>query len=286
MKRLILAALTAFAALSMASPAAAQAGCTREQLDDVAQSWINALEKGSPFEMQLGEWVDYRENFKLGTLSGIFTKPRKVDHSMKLLDDTSCTVFIETVMTDPEHPYVMATQIVRGGFAGGVGAIQNLTTDEGDWLFSAANTLKYAKGENWSVIPEAQRNTRAELIAAADAYLDYFSDKSVQVPWGTPCARLEGGAYTGKGEATDSCNVGVPSGIKMADRAYVVDETIGAVDVFLKMGDNARPDSHLFRIENGKIRYVHTVTNCGTQVNCGFPPFDPNKPLGPSQAGS
>jgi hypothetical protein len=30
----------------------------------------------------------------------------------------------------------------------------------------------------------------------------------------------------------------------------------------------------LFRIEDGKIRYIHTVTNCGDQVNCGFPPFE------------
>lgn len=286
MKRLIFAAAAAFAALSVASPASAQGNCTREQLDEVAQSWINAIEKGSMFEMTLGEWVDYRENLKLGTLSAILDKPRHVDHSMKLLDMTTCQVFIETIMTDPDHPYVMATQITRSGFAGGVGVISNIVTDEGDWLFSAANTLKYAKGENWSVIPEGQRNTRAELLAAANAYLDLFMDKNTQVPWGTPCARLEGGAYTGKGLPTDSCNVGVPSGIKMVERTYVVDETIGAVDVFLKMGDNARPDSHLFRIENGKIRYVHTTTNCGTQVNCGFPPFDPNKPLGPSQAGN
>ncbi|WEK47006.1 MAG: hypothetical protein P0Y56_01595 [Candidatus Andeanibacterium colombiense] len=282
MKRLTIAAISAFAALAFASPASAQAGCTREQLDTMAQSWVNALEAGDPFKMELGEWADYRENYKIGTLSGLFTKPRKVDFARKLLDTTTCQVMIETVMTDPEHPYVMATQM-GSGFNGGIGQIQNIVTDEGDWLFSAANTLKYAKGENWGVIPEAQRNTRAELLAAANAYLDLFNDKSVQVPWGTPCARLEGGVYTGKGLPTDSCDVGVPSGIKMASRVYVVDETIGAVDVFLKMGDNARPDSHLFRIENGKIRYVHTVTNCGTQVNCGFPPFDPNKPMGPPQ---
>ncbi len=252
----------------------------------MAQNWVNALEKGNPFEMQLGEWVDYRENYKIGTLSSIFTKPRHVDFSRKILDTTTCQVMIETIMTDPEHPYVMATQM-GSGFNGGVGQIQNIVTDAGDWLFSASNTLKYALPEKWDVIPEGQRATRAQLIAVANAYLDLFNDKTVQVPWGTPCARLEGGAYTGKGLPTDSCNVGVPSGVKMADRIYVVDETIGAVDVFLKMGDNAAPPTaHLFRIENGKIRYVHTVTNCGTQVNCGFPPFDPDKPLGPSQAGS
>ena len=44
------------------------------------------------------------------------------------------------------------------------------------------------------------------------------------------------------------------------------------MNVFLEFGDNALPDSHTFRVENGKIRYIHTVTACETE-NCGFRPF-------------
>ena len=93
------------------------------------------------------------------------------------------------------------------------------------------------------------------------------------VPWGTPCARLEGSVYTAKGTPEDSCNVGVPENIEMKDRSYVIDPVIGAVAVFLKMGPNERPDSHTFRVEDGKIRFIHTVTNCGEDENCGFGPF-------------
>ncbi len=138
-----------------------------------------------------------------------------------------------------------------------------IVADKDDWLFDAKKTLYYAQREDWSVIPEAKRNTRQELQAAADAYLNLFKDKSVQVPWGTPCARLEGSAYTGKGQASDSCNVGVPENIDMVERRYVIDPVVGSVAVFLKMGPKQRPDAHVFRIEDGKIRYVHTVTNCG-----------------------
>jgi len=99
------------------------------------------------------------------------------------------------------------------------------------------------------------------IQAAADAYLDIFKDKTVKVPWGTPCDRLEGGSYTGTGSATDSCNVGIPNNIDLVNRRYVVDETLGTVDVFLAFGGaTGRPDSHEFRIESGKIRYVHTLT--------------------------
>ena len=104
------------------------------------------------------------------------------------------------------------------------------------------------------------------------------------MPWGTPCARLEGGIYTGRGEPTDSCNVGVPENIQLTDRRYVVDVARGAVNVQLKFGESARPDSHTFRIENGTIRFIHTVTNCGDQVNCGFPPLSEMRARNPEFA--
>jgi hypothetical protein len=40
------------------------------------------------------------------------------------------------------------------------------------------------------------------MIRGANAYLDAFSDKFTDIPWGQPCARLEGGAYTNR-EGTD-----------------------------------------------------------------------------------
>ena len=80
--------------------------------------------------------------------------------------------------------------------------------------------------------------------------------------------------YTGKGkpgQATpdDTCNVGVPNDIDMANRRYVIDPTIGAVAVMLDMGPSKEPDTHIFRIEHGKIRYVHTITVCRKE-HCGF----------------
>lgn len=135
-------------------------------------------------------------------------------------------------------------------------------TQAGDWLFNATGTYYWASKESWDTIPDAKRDTRAVIQAAADAYLNIFKDKSTVVPWGTPCDRLEGGSYTGTGKATDSCDVGIPNNLDLTNRRYVIDETVGAVDVFLAFGGaSGRPDSHEFRIESGKIRYVHTLTN-------------------------
>jgi hypothetical protein len=105
-------------------------------------------------------------------------------------------------------------------------------------------------------------------VAAANAYLDAFLEgKKDLVPWGYPCNRTEGGAHTGSGSPTDSCDVGVPSGVNIANRRFVVDPTIGSVVAFCTFGagspngGSGSPDTHLFRVENGKLRYVHTLTH-------------------------
>ena len=281
MKLFVTGVLGALAAVTVASPAAAQAGCSRERLAEIADQYRASQADGRAIMHMrpMGEWVNYNENFELSSMAfgGVISSPQKVDWDRSFYDTVTCTVYVESVITNPEHPYVLATMIRGSGAigspAGTISGFDVIVADADDWLFNAEKTLYYAQREDWSDIPEAGRNTREQLRAAADAYLDLFKDKSVQVPWGTPCTRLEGSAYTGRGQPTDSCNVGVPENIDMADRRYIIDPVVGAVAVFLRMGPNRRPDAHVFRIEDGKIRYVHTVTNCGADENCGFGPF-------------
>jgi len=282
MNRFAIGALGALATMVLAGPAFAQgAGCSRERLIEIADQYRASQASGRAIMhlRPMGEWVNYYENFELSSMSfgGVIASPQKVDWDRSFYDTVACSVYVESIITNPEQPYVLASQIRGTGAIGSpigtIGGMDVITSTTKDWLFDAEKTLYYAQREDWTDIPEAQRNTREQLRAAADAYLDLFKDKSVVVPWGTPCTRLEGSAYTGRGQPTDSCNVGVPDNIDMAERRYIIDPVVGAVAVFLKMGPNERADAHVFRIEDGKIRYIHTVTNCGTDENCGFGPF-------------
>lgn len=74
--------------------------------------------------------------------------------------------------------------------------IENVVADAGDWLFNAAGSLSNARKESWGVIGEGKRDGREAIQAAGDAYLDSWADGKVKVPYGTTCARLEGGSYT------------------------------------------------------------------------------------------
>lgn len=55
-----------------------------------------------------------------------------------------------------------------------------------------------------------------------------------------------------------SCSTTTPSTNHPDIRGYVIDETVGSVEVFAKFA--GAPDSHDFRIENCEVVLVHAVT--------------------------
>ena len=79
---------------------------------------------------------------------------------------------------------------------------------------------------------------------------------------GVPVGLCPHAQDAGKGEPTDSCNVGVPENIDMADRRYIIDPNFGAVAVFLKMGPNNRPDAHVFFPYGDSTIVVNPVPAC------------------------
>jgi len=277
----ILAAIAAGGLLFSTSAFAQGGGCAREDLQDRESEYLAAQAMADPTQMHMNLWVNYNEQMEDATMSGgLMAKPLKIDFKRVLYDTTSCTLFFEEVVTDPARPMVIGTILQTAG-GNAVTGMQVVWTDKANgWLFNPANTKKYSEAENWSPIPAADRDSRQTLQAAADAYLDLFHDKNAKVPWGTPCARLEGGAYTSKAQPgslnpDDSCNVGVPTGVPIVDRTYVIDPELGAVSVLSHFGSAQEPDFHTFRVEHGKIKYVHTITACTKVANCGFKPAAP-----------
>jgi hypothetical protein len=254
-------------ALLVSRPGFAQIACTREGLQRAADLYIAAQTTGDTSAMPLAMGLGYMENAAPADFAkGLIRTPMKIDHQRSLLDTATCQTFTEAIVTNKESPYVLGTRLRVNHDK--IAEIETLWTTTGYWLFNADTYLQYASTEKWDVIPADRRDTRTTLVAAANAYLDAFLEGKMDlVPWGLPCNRTEGGAHTGRGTAEDSCQVGVPSGVNIANRRFVVDETIGAVVAFCTFGagsaagGSGAPDSHLFRLENGKLRYVHTLTH-------------------------
>lgn len=245
----------------------AEVSCTRAGLQQAVDLYLAAQTKGDLSGLPLAKGVGYWENSVPADIhTGFITKPMKIDHHRSLLDTASCQSFTEVIVTNKAAPYVFGTRLRVNHDE--IAEIEILWTTKGYWLFNADSYLEHSSEENWGPIPAAERPSRATLVAAANAYLDAFLEKKLDlVPWGYPCERLEGGAYTGKGSPKDSCQVGVPAGVNIVNRRFIVDPVIGAVQVFCTFGapgPGRRPgaaDSHLFRLEHGKLRYVHTLTH-------------------------
>ena len=267
MKRIALVGIVLAGALLAPRASFAQVACTREGLQRAVDLYIAAQTKGDTSGLPLPMGAGYMENAANADINkGLIKTAMKIDHHRSLIDPTTCQTFTEVIVTDKEKPHILGTRLRVNRDK--IAEIEILWTTTGYWLFNADNYLKYSSAENWGTIPADKRDTRDALVAAANAYLDAFLEgKKDLVPWGYPCQRTEGGMYTGKGDPKDSCDVGVPSGVNIANRRFVVDPTIGSVVVYCTFGagnangGSGSPDTHLFRVENGKLRYVHTLTH-------------------------
>jgi hypothetical protein len=258
------------------SPAAAAAVCTRAGLQLMVDKYLDALKKGDPSLMPMSAHPKYMENRNETELGkGIWQTPLAVDFNRSLLDVDTCQTFTEIIHTSSEHHYVIGTRLKIEDNE--ISEIESLVADKDDWLFNAVDFLKYSSQENWDILPPEKRADRQFLLNAANTYYDVFGDYSAfsKVPWGTPCARIEGGMYTNrKNDPNASCTVGMPKGsnVPIINRHFLVDvdmgTVVGMVD-FVKEKQN--PDIHEFRLENGKLRYVHAIQVCTIQPNCGLP---------------
>ena len=254
-------------ALLVPTVGSAQISCTRGGLQRAVDLYIEAQTNGDPSGLPLPSGVGYMENAAPADIDeGVINTPMKIDHHFSLLDTPSCQAFTEVIVTDQGNPYVLGTRLRVNHDK--IAEIEILWTTTGYWLFNADAYLQHSAEQDWGPIPADERDTRDTLVGAANAYLDAFLEGKIDlVPWGFPCVRTEGGAFTGTGSPDDSCEVGVPSGVNIANRRFIVDEVIGAVVVYCTFGagspngGSGAPDTHLFRVENGKLRYVHTLTH-------------------------
>lgn len=255
-----LAGFSVFAALT---PFALSA-CTRSTLQTGTDTYLSSQSSGQLAPSFSGiPYVQNNKTVDISSSTSIFQTALKIDHNKTIIDTEACKTYTELISTSPGEGHVIGTQITYME-DGMVMLVDSIVTTKGDWLFNASKTLETVKGENWGAIDAPKRDSRDTIKKAIDAYLDLWGNSNAPVPWGTPCRRLEGSAYTGSGSANDSCNVGIPGGNQppVTNRRYVVDEEYGSANVLCDFGAmrSGAPDSHEVRLENGKLRFVHTMT--------------------------
>lgn len=265
--------------LGLGLAATAAADCSRAFLEGQTSAYLEAQAAGqaSLVSSLASSNVSYVENSNATAISaGVLSHAVKMDFNRSSHDTVQCATFTEIIAATDPHPYVIHTRMVFSGEGGKASLIESVVTDAGDWLFNATGTLELNAPEKWDPIPKEKQDSRAVIQAAGDAYFDRFGNVSVTVPWGPPCYRLEGGLRAGGTLKGDDCEMVWPSTIHVPYRRYVVDELYGVVDMFIgfpgldrSQGQAPMPDSHAFRVEGGKIKYLHTASAC-VEAGCGL----------------
>lgn len=240
--------------------------CTRASLESTTKAYLEALSAHDPSKASIAPTVKYTENTEeVEVGEGLWESAGDVKLLRTLVDTEQCTTVSEVVLPENGEDVVMALRLKSGD--GGIAEIEAIITREGDWLFSAEGYLESAD-QKWDILPEDQRSTREQLIDAARAYFDVFDDKSVQPPFGPGCQRLEGG------QATAPCNVGIPEDrVVIGNRRFFADVEAGVSVGIALFGSQTAGllDVHFFRLIDGTIRNVHSMTVNESVVGTGWP---------------
>lgn len=240
------------------------AQCNRAALLALSQTYIQALQNGSsaslvPLGTSAG--ITYTFNNNASSLAtppnAILSAPLVIDHNRTTVDTSECATYTELISTT--GPFVLGTQIryTANTSRHQILSIDTVAATTGSWMFNATATLGHIEPEDWSALAEGEQPTRDRLELVADSYLNMWMNRfsQNQIPWGTPCARTEGG-----NRFEPDCKVGIPTSgnVYIGERRYVIDESVGSVQVLCQFG--SLPDSHEFRLVGGRLVLVHAIT--------------------------
>jgi hypothetical protein len=221
MKRIALMWIVLTAALLAPTAGFAQVSCTRDGLQRAVDLYIAAQTKGDTSGLPLAMGMGYMENVAPADINKGLIKTPMKIDHQRSLLDTSTCQTLTEVIVTDKEHPYVFDTRLRINHDK-IAEIEIMWTTTGYWGFSADDYLKYSSAEKWDTIPVNKRDTR---------------------------------------------DIGVPSGVNISNRRFVVDETSGAVVAFCTFGagnangGSGAPDAHLFRVEGGKLRFVHTVTH-------------------------
>lgn len=244
----------------------ALAVCQWASLRQMTDTCIESQTFGELDPSLLPNGIIYKENNKVVDIKkGLLSSSLQIDYLHTIVDQTQCATYTKLVVAYAKNPYVIGTQLHYNDTVDAeltTSLIDVIITTTGDSQFDAAQTLDHVKAEDRSSLAREDQDTREALRAIADAFLDLWSNYTniSSVPWGRPCSKLEGSRFT-----ADLCTAGLSlpepgTARPNTNRRYVMDESVGAVNVFCEFGSlGDAPDSHEFRIVGEKLYYVHQI---------------------------
>ena len=253
--------LTLAAVVVMSTPAVALAQtCTRDGLKAVIASYFKAVETHQMSALATAPTLRVTQNGLVTQAGeGFFKTGGKVQFQRHLIDTERCGTLTQAVIEETVDgatgPVILAVRLKV--VDGRVSEIETIVNRKNEMFFSPQGVLD-TRNQDWeSILPPAERSTRAYMNDAANKYFDGFAaDPKAEAPFATPCHRWEGGVQTTAKNANCS-----PKGFVLTHthrRFPVTDLEAGITAGFINF-NQALPDVHIFKIRNGKIELIQAV---------------------------
>ncbi len=280
--KLVIVALSIAAACGLfaADEGRAQSTCDSGCLRGFIDGYLDALQARDPSRLTTADDVKYTENGRVLELGqGIWhTAGMPVRYRDYVLDPDSGNAAVLTAVSEYEGIAQLAVRLRIEGRL--ISEIETLVVRIGDQAWFKAEQLERFSDIYAATVPESERATRGQLIAAADAYFTAIQTEGtpefVQAPFGESVNRYENGLQTTNVTENPiferhrlSPDVQLErafyKGNKVMNRRFpVVDVEHGsvlAIATFRRDG----PDTptlllaELFKVTDGKIREIRAV---------------------------
>jgi hypothetical protein len=238
---------------------AGAATCTRDALTSLAGDYFDALAAHDASSLPLADGARFTENAAaLDVGEGLWKTAGALDFRRDLVDAEHCTILTQAVVQESGKQLIFAlrlhveerrideieTIVVRGEGA--------------DAIWFSPQVIASTPQPEWEEsLPEAERNTRGELVGLADRYFDLFVDGDLATfPFTDDCNRYEDGLFT---TAAGGCPAFITAGGTIASRRYPVADVERGVVAGIAIAEGVFLDLHMFKVRGGKVQRIQAV---------------------------
>jgi hypothetical protein len=198
--------------------------CARETLRQRADTYLDAMARGSTVELTVHPDVRYTENGQVQVLGlGAWLEQAETEFARHIVDEHRCTSVTEAVLDGHRGRVVFGARLryVDGQLL----EIETQVVHQNTSYFDPEQMIA-SSGDDWSELPESDRSTSDELLRTAMAYFDATSDASLLPEHEAGCVRRQNGTLL-----NDRGSCGVPPGNRRFEqlRPVAVDAATGVV---------------------------------------------------------
>ncbi len=264
---------------------AARAGeCTRENLKNITDKYLAALEAHNPSSVPMASNVRYTENgIEVPVGKGIWETATKVTFKRGMADLKKCGTHTQVILDEKDNPKPVLYGVRLKVDENKISEIEAIVVRGAQVLDVPA--ILATKDQDWEgILPPEQRSSRLAMMAVADDYFELFvkekKRKVSDLAYSGFCDRWENGKITTRGGMNQDsvmpkydCS---PEGFAdmtetHGPRRFLVDEETGMV-VAYALFNNVWPDFHMFKINNGLVVWIQAYFDYSKQYKTmGWP---------------